>query len=56
MGAESLQMVQTHTLENTITGYSMLYYALVAGKPLPNPQTEWLNIRPGASSLNMLAE
>jgi len=56
MGAKSLQMVQTHTLENTITGYNMLYYALVAGKPLPNPQTEWLNIRPGASSLNMLAE
>lgn len=51
MGKESLRLVQTHTLENTIAGYSMLYYALVAGKRLPNPQTEWLRVRPGASTL-----
>ncbi|NMB53630.1 MAG: glycosyltransferase family 4 protein [Leptolinea sp.] len=51
MGNESLKMVQMHTLENTIAGYSMLYYALVAGNTLPNPQTEWLRIRPGAASL-----
>ncbi len=48
MGAESLRLVQFHTLENTIAGYSMLYYALVAGKKLPNPQTEWPKVRPGA--------
>jgi 1,2-diacylglycerol 3-alpha-glucosyltransferase len=54
MGSESLKLVQAHTLENTIAGYSMLYYALVAGKKLPNPQTEWLKIRPGASSFSNL--
>jgi 1,2-diacylglycerol 3-alpha-glucosyltransferase len=52
MGMDSLHLVQSHTLENTIAGYSMLYYALVAGKNLPNPQTEWLKIRPGAAALN----
>ncbi len=51
MGKESLRMAQAHTLENTITGYSMLYYTLVAEKKLPNPQTEWLRIRPGAAAL-----
>jgi 1,2-diacylglycerol 3-alpha-glucosyltransferase len=52
MGKESLRMAQAHTLENTITGYSMLYYTLVAGNKLPNPQTEWLKIRPGAAALS----
>ncbi len=52
MGNESLKIVQTHTIENTIAGYNMLYYTLVGGKKLPNPLTEWLKIRPGTSSLN----
>ncbi len=51
LGTESLRLVQTHTIENTIAAYSMLYYALVAGRELPNPQTEWLQIRPGASPI-----
>jgi glycosyltransferase involved in cell wall biosynthesis len=55
MGKESLRMAQAHTLENTITGYSMLYYTLVAEKKLPNPQTEWLKIRPGAAALSEIS-
>jgi glycosyltransferase involved in cell wall biosynthesis len=55
MGQESLRMAQAHTLENTITGYSMLYYTLVAEKKLPNPQTEWLKIRPGAAALSEIS-
>jgi glycosyltransferase involved in cell wall biosynthesis len=55
MGKESLRMAQAHTLENTITGYSMLYYTLVAEKKLPNPQTEWLKIRPGATALSEIS-
>jgi glycosyltransferase involved in cell wall biosynthesis len=55
MGKESLRMSQAHTLENTITGYSMLYYTLVAEKKLPNPQTEWLNMRPGASTFTKIS-
>jgi glycosyltransferase involved in cell wall biosynthesis len=51
MGQESLNMVQTHTLSNTIAGYSMLYEALLSNSSLPNPQTEWLAIRPGGSGL-----
>ncbi len=51
MGNESLLLAQSHTLENTIAAYSMLYYALVAGRSLPNPQTEWLAVRPGSTSL-----
>lgn len=51
MGKESLHLVQSHTLENTIEAYSMLYYALVAGRKLPNPQTEWPSVRPGATAL-----
>jgi 1,2-diacylglycerol 3-alpha-glucosyltransferase len=49
MGQESLNMVQTHTLSNTIAGYSMLYEALLSNARLPNPQTEWLAIRPGGA-------
>ncbi len=55
MGKVSLRMAQAHTLENTITGYSMLYYTLVAEKKLPNPQTEWLKIRPGAAALTEIS-
>lgn len=51
MGSKSLHLAQSHTLENTIEAYSMLYYALVAGRKLPNPQTEWPTMRPGATSL-----
>jgi hypothetical protein len=51
MGQESLHMVQTHTLSNTIAGYSMLYETLLSNSRLPNPQTEWLAIRPGGSGM-----
>lgn len=54
MGKESLKLVQTHTIENTIAGYNMLYYTLVGGKKLPNPLTEWIKIRPGSASFNKM--
>jgi len=55
MGLESLNLVQTHTLENTIAGYSMLYEALLSNVKLPNPQTEWLALRPGAAQFQKIA-
>ena len=55
MGLESLNLVQTHTLENTIAGYSMLYEALLSNVKLPNPQTEWLTLRPGAAQFQKIA-
>jgi 1,2-diacylglycerol 3-alpha-glucosyltransferase len=55
MGIESHKLVQTHTLENTIAGYSMLYEALLSNARLPNPQTEWLSIRPGAAGFQNIA-
>jgi 1,2-diacylglycerol 3-alpha-glucosyltransferase len=54
MGTESLQLVQTHTLENTIAGYSMLYETLLSNSRLPNPQTEWLAIRPGTGKMQKI--
>jgi 1,2-diacylglycerol 3-alpha-glucosyltransferase len=52
MGNESLKLVQTHTIKNTIAGYSMLYETLLSNAKLPNPQTEWLTIRPGSVGFN----
>ena len=54
MGEESLELVQTHTLENTIAGYSLLYETLLTNSKLPNPQTEWLTIRPGAAGFQKI--
>jgi 1,2-diacylglycerol 3-alpha-glucosyltransferase len=55
MGKESLDLVQTHTLENTIAGYSILYETLLSNSKLPNPQTEWLAMRPGAVGFQKIA-
>jgi glycosyltransferase involved in cell wall biosynthesis len=49
MGEHSLQMVQAHTIENTISGYTILYEYLINGQGMPDPIKEWMIIRPGST-------
>lgn len=49
MGEKSLQIVQAHTIENTIAGYTILYEYLINGQGMPDPIKEWMTIRPGST-------